>query len=65
MDTVISNKYSSVLNELDIEVSKKLEGEYTVDEIISQFKKFFFNKMFLGYFYYNSILELCQAICVL
>jgi hypothetical protein len=47
MDTVISNKYSSVLNELDIEVSKKLEGEYTVDEIISQFKNFFFNKMFL------------------
>lgn len=47
MDTVISNKYSSVLNELDIEVSKKLEGEYTVDEIISQFKSFFFNKMFL------------------
>ena len=46
MDTVISNKYSSVLNELDIEVSKKLEGEYTVDEIISQFKNFFFNKMF-------------------
>ena len=47
MDTVISNKYSSVLNEWDIEVSKKLEGEYTVDEIISQFKNFFFNKMFL------------------
>lgn len=47
MDTVISNKYSSVLNELDIEVSKKLEGKYTVDEIISQFKNFFFNKMFL------------------
>ena len=47
MGTVISNKYSSVLNELDIEVSKKLEGEYTVDEIISQFKNFFFNKMFL------------------
>ena len=47
MDTVISNKYSSVLNELDIEVSKKLEGEYTVDEIIPQFKNFFFNKMFL------------------
>ena len=47
MDTVISNKYSSVLNESDIEVSKKLEGEYTVDEIISQFKNFFFNKMFL------------------
>lgn len=47
MDTVISNKYASDLSELDIEVSKKLEGEYDVDDIISQFKNFFFNKMFL------------------
>ena len=47
MDTVISNKYSSILNSLDIEVSKKLEGEYDVDEIISTFGNFFFNKMFL------------------
>ena len=47
MDTVISNKYSDVLSNLDIEVSKKLEGEYTVDEIISTFKNYFFNKMFL------------------
>lgn len=41
MDTVISNKYSDVLSNLDIEVSKKLEGEYTVDEIISTFKNYF------------------------
>ena len=47
MDTVISNKYSDVLSNLDIEVSKKLEGEYTVDEIISTFGNYFFNKMFL------------------
>ena len=47
MDTVISNKYSSILNSLDIEVSKKLEGEYDVDEIISTFGNYFFNKMFL------------------
>lgn len=47
MDTVISNKYSSILNELNIEVSKKLEGEFEVDEIINTFKNFFFNKMFL------------------
>ena len=47
MDTVIGNKYSSILNSLDIEVSKKLEGEYDVDEIISTFGNYFFNKMFL------------------
>ena len=47
MDTVISNKYASILNSLDIEVSKKLEGEYEVDEIISTFGNYFFNKMFL------------------
>lgn len=47
MDTVIGNKYLDILNNLDIEVSKKLEGEYTVDEIINTFKNFFFNRMFL------------------
>lgn len=47
MDTVIANKYKEILNSLDIEVSKKLEGEYEVDEIISTFGNFFFNKMFL------------------
>ncbi len=47
MDTVIGNKYLDVFNNLDIEVSKKLEGEYTVDEIINTFGNFFFNRMFL------------------
>ena len=41
MDTVISNKYSDVFNSLDIEVSKRLKGEYDVDEIVSTFKNFF------------------------
>lgn len=47
MDTVIGYKYINYLNTLNIEVSKKLEGEYDVDEIISTFGNFFFNKMFL------------------
>lgn len=47
MDTVIANKYNDIFNALDIEVSKKLEGVYTVEEIISTFENFFFNKMFL------------------
>jgi len=47
MDAVIGNKYINVFNNLNIDVSKKLEGEYTVEEIISTFDNFFFNKMFL------------------
>ena len=47
MDTVIGNKYIDIFNGLNIEVSKKLEGEYTVEEIISTYSNFFFNKMFL------------------
>ena len=47
MDTVIGNKYIDVFSTLNIEVSKKLQGEYSVEEIISTFENFFFNKMFL------------------
>lgn len=47
MNAVIGNKYIDIFNNLDIEVSKKLQGEYTVEEIISTFETFFFNKMFL------------------
>ena len=47
MNTVIGNKYIDVFSNLNIEVSKRLQGEYTVEEIISTFSNFFFNKMFL------------------
>lgn len=47
MDTVVANKYSSILSELNIEVSKKIEGEFEASEIISTFQNYFFNKMFL------------------
>ena len=32
MDAVVGNKYLDVFNNLDIDVSKKLEGIYTVEE---------------------------------
>jgi len=47
MDTVIGNKYIDVFSGLNVEISKRLHGEYTVEEIISTFSNFFFNKMFL------------------
>ena len=47
MNVIVANKYRDALSSLDIEVIKKLEGEFTVDEIIGTFQNFFFNKMIL------------------
>lgn len=47
MNVIIANKYRDALSALDIDVIKKLEGEYTVEEIIDTFKNFFFQRMIL------------------
>ena len=47
MNVIIANKYREALSNLDVEVIKKLEGEFTVDEIINTFQNFFFQKMVL------------------
>ncbi|MBR2841033.1 MAG: hypothetical protein IKF01_04090 [Bacilli bacterium] len=47
MNVIIANKYRDALSNLDIEVIKKLEGEFTVGEIVETFKNFFFQKMIL------------------
>jgi len=47
LNVIITNKYRDALADLDIEVIKKLEGEYSVDEIINTFKNFFFQRMIL------------------
>ena len=47
MNVIIANKYRDALADLDIEVIKKLEGEFSVDEIVETFKNFFFQKMIL------------------
>lgn len=47
MNVIISNKYQSMLQGLGIETLKTLNGEFTVDEIISEFKVIFFQRMIL------------------
>lgn len=47
MNVLITNKYDSMLQSLNIDIIKKLEGEFEVDEIISQFRNFFFQRMIL------------------
>lgn len=47
MNVIISNKYQSMLQSLEIETLKTLNGEFTVEEIISEFKVIFFQRMIL------------------
>ena len=47
MNVIVSNKNQNLLNSLDVDVIKSINGEFTVDEIIGTFSNFFFNRMFL------------------
>lgn len=47
MNVIVSNKNEGLLNSLDIDIIKSINGEFEVDEIIQTFSNFFFNRMFL------------------
>ena len=47
MNVIISNKNSDILNNLSVEVIKRLDGEHSVEEIVDTFQNMFFNKMII------------------
>ena len=47
MNVIISNKYQSMLQGLDIETIKTMNGQFSIDEIVDSFKTVFFNRMIL------------------
>lgn len=47
VNVIVSNKKKDMLESLNIEIIKNLNGEFDVDEIISNFKNFFFQRMIL------------------
>lgn len=47
MNVIISNKYSSMLQGLQIDIIKSLNGEFDVNDIIDQFQNFYFQRMVL------------------
>lgn len=47
MNVIVANKYRDALSTLDIDIIKKLDGEFSVEEIIETFKNFFFQRMIL------------------
>lgn len=47
MNVIVSNKYQLMLENLGIDVIKNLNGEFEVDEIVSTFQNFFYQRMIL------------------
>lgn len=47
MNVIVANRYQPMLQTLEIDVIKRLDGEFTVDELISKFQNFFFQRMIL------------------
>lgn len=47
MNVIVANKYSSMLQNLNIDVIERLEGQFEVDDLINRFRTFFFQRMIL------------------
>lgn len=47
MNVIITNRYKSMIQNLEIDIIKEMNGEFEVEEIISTFKNFFFQRMIL------------------
>jgi hypothetical protein len=47
MNVIVSNKYQSLLATLDIDIIKSINGVFSVDELVSTFSNFYYNKMIL------------------
>ncbi|MDD4298670.1 MAG: hypothetical protein PHS98_03465 [Bacilli bacterium] len=47
MNVIVSNKYQELLSSLDIDIIKSINGEFEVDELISMFANFFYQRMIL------------------
>ena len=41
MNVIVANKYETMLQDLNIDVIKRLNGEFEVDDLIAQFENFF------------------------
>jgi len=47
MNVIISNRYTTMLQQLNIDIIKSMNGEFDVEEIISGFQNFYFQRMIL------------------
>ena len=68
MNVIVVNERKQEIDTLNIDVIKKVEGVYTVEELIGMFTNFFFNKMILDvtsikdYGDYSNLKKLFEAV---
>ena len=49
MNVIISNRYSEMLSNLNIDVIKNVRGEYDAEVIVSNFQNFFYSNCWWPY----------------
>lgn len=47
MNVIVSNKKQEILSSLNVEIIKELNGEFDVDDLVENFRNFFFQRMIL------------------
>ncbi len=47
MNVIVSNKHQVMLESLDLEIIKSVNGQFEVEELVDMFKNFFFQRMIL------------------
>ena len=47
MNVIIVNQKKDMLSNLNIDIIKSIEGQYSVEEIIEMFKNFYYQRMIL------------------
>ena len=51
MNVIISNKQQAILENLNIDIIKSLNGEFDVTQIIDEFKNFYYQRQLLYVIY--------------
>jgi hypothetical protein len=47
MNVIIANKYKDALSNLNIDVIKRMDGEFDVNTLVETFQTFYFNRMII------------------
>ena len=47
MNVIVANKYQTLLNSLNIDIIKSINGVFTIEELVAQFSNFYYNKMII------------------
>ena len=64
MNVIVSNKANNLLSSLQIDVIKKIQGEFSVEEIISIFENFFYQRMILDITAIKDYANISNILCV-